>query len=141
MVGMIPTWLRAHLEDRGLWDADGVGRAARAHRCRCRSYVLAGLDADRCALPVAAEPDPLSARGEAVALIAGRATFSLRMLSGRLELDHRGHFEIRDRRTTRIDVLAGHLCDQPSIGTVPGLGAASRLKFLVAIATSGDCPF
>lgn len=125
---MIPTWLRAHLEDRGLWDSDGIGRAARAHRCRsCRQYVLAGLDSDRCALPVAADPDPLSARGEAVALIAGRSTYSLRFLSGRLELDHRTHFEIRGGRTDRMDILAGHLCDQPSIGLGPGLGVASRL--------------
>lgn len=138
---MIETWLQRHLEDRGLWDTDGVGRAARARRCRCRQYVLAGLDSDRCALPVAVDPDPLSARGEAVALIAGRSTYSLRFLSGRLELDHRGHFEIRGGRTYRVDVLAGHRCDQPSIGLAPGLGTASRLGTLSDQVTADVCPF
>lgn len=123
----IPTWLQRHLEDRGLWDLDSIGRAARARRCRtCRDYVLAGLDADRCALPVAADPDPLSVRGEAIAILAGKPTYSLRYLSNRFELDHRGHFDIRgDPR--RLDVLAGHICGQPSLGTLPELGQASRL--------------
>lgn len=124
----IPDWLKAHLESRGLWDADGVGRAARARRCKCREYVLAGLDADRCAFPAAVDVEPLSARGEAVALIAGRSTYSLRILSGRLELDQRSHFDIRGPQN-RLDVLAGHLCGQPSLGAVPGLGMASRLGF------------
>lgn len=128
---VIAGWLRAHLEDRGLWDADGVSRAARARRCRCREYVLAGLDSDRCALPVATDLDPLSARGEAVALIAGRTTYSLRFLSDRLELDRRSHFEIRGGRTDRVDVLADHRCGLPSLGLAPELGATSRLGFLV----------
>lgn len=128
---MIATWLQRHLEDRGLWDTDGVGRAARARRCRtCRSYVLAGLDADRCALPVAVDPDPLSRLGEAAALIAGRTTYSLRFRSGRLELDDRSQYEIRGdagREAPRRDVLAGHVCGQPSIGAAPALGTTSRL--------------
>lgn len=129
-----PDWLRAHLEMRGLWDADGYGRAAKARRCRCREYVLAGLDGDRCAFPVAVDPDPLSRLGEAVALVAGRSTYSLRMLSGRLELDHRNHFEIRGevaRTNLRHDVLVRHTCGLPSLGLAPGLGVASRLAFSV----------
>lgn len=120
-------WLQRYLEDRGLWNADGFARAARGRRCRiCREYTLAGLDSDRCALPVAVDPEPLSARGEAAALLAGRTTYSLRFLSGRLELDRRSHFEIRGEQR-RLDILARHVCGEPSIGLAPGLGALSRL--------------
>jgi len=141
---MIPAWLQRHLEDRGLWDVDGVTRAARARRCRtCRQYVLAGLDADRCALPVAVDPDPLSRLGEAAALIGGRTTYSLRFLSGRLELDHRGQFEIRGEAGSEIrhDVLAGHVCGQPSIGQAPELGQASRFAIAGSADAIGKAPF
>lgn len=124
---MIPAWLQQHLEDRGLWDTDGVGRAARGRRCRtCREYVLVGLDSDRCAAPVAVDPDPLSAFGEAVARLGGRTTYSLRWLSGRLELDWRSHYDIRSE-PRRLDVLQGHECGQPSIGAMPTFGTATRL--------------
>lgn len=120
-------WLQTYLELVGLWNTDGIGRAARGRRCRtCREYILVGLDADRCALPVAVDPDPLSRLGEAAALLAGRSTFSLRFLSGRLELDHRGHFEIRGE-LKRFDVLALHVCGEPSIGLAVRMGTDSRL--------------
>lgn len=164
---MIPAWLRDHLEQRGLWDTDGVGRGAKVQRCRkCREYVLVGLDADRCALPVACDPDPLSRLGEAAAVIAGRTTYSLRWLSDRLELDHRGHFEIRgDARCgdvccpakancrdpdcsmaredldLRHDVLASHSCGEPSIGAAAGLGAESRLRPVAGNPPGATPPF
>lgn len=139
---MIPTWLQHHLEARGLWDIDGVTRAARARRCRtCRKYVLAGLDSDRCALPVAVDPDPLSALGEAAALIAGRATYALRFWSGRLELDHRNQYEIRAGGDRRRDVLADHLCGQPSIGAAPALGMVSRLAPPPTASPAAEPPF
>lgn len=137
----MPAWLQRHLEDRGLWDTDGVSRAARARRCRdCRRYVLTGLDADRCALPVAVDPDPLSVLGEATAILAGKTTFALRFLSGRLELDHRGHFELRSP-PRRLDVLAGHACGQPSLGSLPDLGMASRLGTVEALQSGTAPPF
>lgn len=147
---MIATWLQRHLEDRGLWDSDGITRATRARRCRsCRAYVLAGLDSDQCALPVAVDIDPLNRLGEAAALIAGRTTYSLRFRSGRLELDHRGQFEIRgeaQRNLTggqlRRDVLPAHVCGMPSLGAAAQLGEPTRLSagcgfFL----TYGEPPF
>ena len=137
---MIAAWLQRHLEDLGRWDSDGVTRATRARRCRtCREYVLTGLDADRCALPVAVDADPLSARGEAIALLAGKPTYSMRWLSGRLELDHRGHFEIRGG-TRRLDVLAGHVCGQPSLGLIPELGTTTRLFRVEALQPLGAEP-
>jgi hypothetical protein len=127
----VPTWLQHHLEQAGLWDSDGTTRAARARRCRsCRDYVIVGLDADRCALPVAVDPDPLTELGEAAALIAGRRTFALSYRTGRLELDLRTTYEIRSvrqRDSGRVDVLAEHVCGCPSIGTAAGLGQPTRL--------------
>lgn len=142
----VPTWLQQHLETCGLWDTDGVGRAARARRCRdCREYVLVGLSSDRCGFPVAVDPDPLSVRGEAVALLAERTTYSLRNSVGRLELDFRTHFEIRGEVTRsglRHDVLARHVCGQPSLGLVDGLGLTSRLALIPSSqAFDGPPPF
>jgi hypothetical protein len=138
---MIATWLQEHLENCGRWDTDGVSRAARARRCRsCRQYVLTGLDADRCALPVAVDPDALSARGEAIAILAGKSTYSLRWLSNRLELDRRNRWEIAGA-SRRLDVLAGHLCGQPSLGTVPGLGAESRIALPSPVIGLDNAPF
>ena len=138
-------WLQQYLEDRGLWDTDGCTRAARCRCCRiCREYVLIGLNADRCAFPVAVDPDPLSHLGEAAALIAERATYSLRFLSGRLELDYRTHFEIRgeaSRDDLRLDVLATHVCGQPSLGRAPGLGTASRIAPAVVSDSAIEPPF
>ncbi len=131
----IPKWLQIHLEAKGLWDQDGVSRAARARRCKgCRRYVLVGLDGDRCALPVAVDPEPLSALGEAAALLTGRTTYRLAFLSSRLELDARDRYQIRGDAAGRTgpqhDVLAAHAC-----GTTPlpeadhRLGAPSALTF------------
>lgn len=141
-LALIAGWLQQHLENRGLWDSDGTTRVARARRCRtCREYVLAGLDANRCALPVAVDPDPLSPRGEMVALLAGRTTFSLRLLADQLELDRRSAFEIRSGRTERLDVLGRHACGLPSLGLVPDLGAPSRLGYRSVTQSSAEPPF
>lgn len=141
----VPTWLRQQLEDRGLWDSDGTNRVARARRCRtCREYVLVGLDSDHCALPVAVDPDPLSPAGEVAALIAGRATYSLRYLADRLELDRRTQFEIRgdaSRDSVRHDVLARHQCGMPSLGQVPGLGRPSRLAPPSVMSQAAEPPY
>lgn len=141
----MPTWLQEHLEIRGLWDSDGTTRVARARRCRtCREYTLVGLDSDHCALPVAVDADPLSPAGEVAALLAGQTTYSLRDLAGRLELDRRTHFEIRGdaaRESVRHDVLARHVCGQPSLGAAPGLGQPSRLVAAVVALPVAEPPF
>jgi hypothetical protein len=93
---------------------------------------------------VAVDPDPLSRLGEAAALIAERTTYSLRFLSGRLELDVRGHFEIRGeaaRDGLRLDVLARHVCGEPSIGMTPALGAESRLPAIAVSNLADEPPF
>lgn len=135
-MGDFPPWLRAHLEKRGLWNADAVGRAARARTCRrCGRTILVGLDGDLCADVALADPSPLSVLGEAAALVLGRRTYSLRWASSRLELDYRSSFHIRPHRD-RLDVVAEHDCHSlplPSLASV--LSVASPARY------DGDPPF
>jgi hypothetical protein len=87
----------------------GLSRKAKMLECRdCRSHVIAGLDADRCAQEAICDPLPLSKHGEALALIAGRNTWHL--LSGRLE--YRDHWRISGHPagSESRPVLANHLC-------------------------------
>lgn len=110
----LPKWLLAHLEEQGHL-VGGVGRRATIRPCAdCRQATVTGLDADRCAHRATCDPNPLTARGEAIALIAGRRTYALRRLFGRLELDHRDHWQIRANPAghpdNRYDVLAEHRC-------------------------------
>ena len=87
---MIPAWLQTILEAKGAWNVDGLSRAARAGYCRrCGRVVFRGLDADRAALSVTADPEPLNVLGEFLALSAGRRTFDLQWRGGRYELNIR----------------------------------------------------
>ena len=98
---MIPTWLANTLGD--------THRSARLRRCtRCGAPILAGLDAPRAALPVRADPTPLTAVGETVALLNRRATFDLIDAGGRKELNWRDSMAISGTR--RYPVLAEHAC-------------------------------
>lgn len=117
---MIAGWLQRHLEAQGLWDADGITRRARVRRCRkCRARIIVGLDADLIAGEAVCDIDPLSAIGEAAALILGRTTYCLRWVGGHLQLDHRSHFEVRGHPAGTAykpggappyDVVAEHVC-------------------------------
>lgn len=109
---MIPTWLKAQLEDRGLWNGDGINRRAKVRRHTCGAHVVAGLDDPRCAIPVIADTVPLSALGEALALVAGRSTYALRRGAGAAEIDHRSQAHIKGSPagTAGYDVVAEHRC-------------------------------
>jgi hypothetical protein len=73
----VPAWI---LTQR----AGEAFRSASLTRCRdCKAPILYGLDADMCALSVRADPTPLTPLGEALALIDGRATYSLVTADGR----------------------------------------------------------
>lgn len=103
------------LESRGLWNADGIGRKARARYCtKCRAPVIAGLDDERSAMVVFVDPDPaLNATGEVIALMQGRRTYSLRWLAGRYEIDHRDSYRIQgDPAGSRgdMEILVLHNC-------------------------------
>lgn len=113
----IPAWLVRRLNADGTIDpATGATRRARPAKCsRCGAWVVRGYDADWCSLAVDADPDPLDALGEALALIAGRPTFELRMAGGRPELRRRDRWMIAGHPagTDKTDILAGHDCDKP----------------------------
>lgn len=113
---MIPPWLQAILEAKGAWNGDGIGRAARAGYCRdCGQVVLRGLDADRVALTVTVDPQPLNPLGEFLALATGRLTFSLRW-RGRYEIDRRESCHIQTapaRVRGKSSVVVEHRCGDP----------------------------
>jgi hypothetical protein len=114
--GRLPEWLARRLDAAGLMDiSTGATRSARVAICvACQARVLRGLCADWGGWSVDADPEPLSALGEALALMAGRPTYELRWLGDRYELDGRDQFRISGAVAgTRagLDVLVGHQCD------------------------------
>lgn len=106
----LPDWLLAQLTAAGRIDTDGTRRTVAHRRHTCGQPILAGLDHDPCGLPVTADPWPVDAMGEALALLAGRRTYDLagRM---RLELNHRCASALA--RPRRWPVVADHRCGQP----------------------------
>src|SRR4051794_30826220 len=100
---MIPEWLRRRRGD--------VTRAAQLRLCRrCHQPVLAGLDADMCALMAWADPTPIDEIGEAKALLAGRTTYDLINTNGRKELHYRDQWNIPAPR--RYLVFPEHRCGE-----------------------------
>jgi hypothetical protein len=97
------------------------GENARAdhYRCsRCGADALKGLDGEVAAFSVVTEVHPLDARGEFVALMSGRATFTHRMLGKRMVLRYRTAGMIASQPPSAFRVLAEHHCGQP-LGTPP----------------------
>ncbi len=123
---MMPRWLTEHLAATGVLNADGISRTAHVRRCQgCPTWTVVGLDADRAAGPVTADVTPLSRVGEALALLAGRPTYTLRRTAGRLELDHRHRWAIAGNPIDGgdYDVVTEHHC-----GTSPLPATNSRLR-------------
>lgn len=67
---------------------------------------------DDTGLPHVLDPRPLSGVGEVLAILAGRATFDIRMWGGRLTLGRRDQFRIRGAPagSKRVDVVVEHEC-------------------------------
>lgn len=99
----LPEWLRRTLGD--------TYRSVRLRTCtRCNAPVLAGLDADNCAFAARVDMTPISATGEAVALLTGRRTFDLVGGGGEKKLYIREDHNIKSDR--RYLVFAEHRCGQ-----------------------------
>lgn len=100
---MIPAWLlRTHGD---------VFRAAGLRHCpRCKNPILTGLDDDAAARTAHADPTPIAALGEALALLAGRATYDLMTTGQRKELWRRDQWHIQGAR--KYPVLPEHRCGQ-----------------------------
>lgn len=95
---------------------NGIGRRAQARVCGCGAIILVGLDADRCAGEARVDPTPLTAVGEALAIMTGRSTYLLRTV-GRPELDHRSRWHIGGASADDVAVLAEHACGTPPLPT------------------------
>lgn len=137
---MMPRWLTEHLAKAGALNVDGITREARVRRCQdCPSWTVVGLDADRCAGPATADAEPLSRVGEALALLAGRQTYTLRRIGTRLELDHRHRWAVGGSRPGDgpYDVVAAHRCHAPPLPTIDSLIRPRTQE----VAAHGPAPF
>lgn len=108
------TWLRDHLIRNGHMAEGGATRRARLRVCRsCGEHVLNGLDGIVCAFDTYCDPIPLSAFGEAVAVMQGRHTYAVHSEGGRYVLDPRDGYQIAwspAASKKREDVLRQHRC-------------------------------
>ena len=122
--GRRPTtsWLLDHLIRAGHVTETGATRRARIRTCpSCHEPILIGLDADSCAIEAHVDPTPLTALGEALAVVEGRWTWALRREGTRYVLDPRDHHDIAwapAATVARTDVLRAHRCH-----TDPATGA------------------
>lgn len=133
------TWLADHVRRSS---PGRVGpRFCRAMRCPdCRRPVISGLDGDRCAFMIKAEPVPLSPLGEALARLGGLQTVRLTRAGGRFLITARDPWHITDRQPLGLgDVLAEHVCGQETpeearTGSAYALVASNRPE-------PAECPF
>jgi hypothetical protein len=102
-------------------------RTLAEHCPKCRRVVMTGPNADT-GLDLTADPQPLTALGEALALMAGRATVELRWRYDHYEIAGRDHFRIRGSPagTNGLDVLIVHECDREYGGTA--INTVSRTR-------------
>lgn len=86
--GMVKT---VTVKDLKTWLGSKNWRTTKATRCAtCKTLIVAGLDADTCAFIVQADPTPLDATGEALALLAGLHTYTAhRTNKGAVQLTRR----------------------------------------------------
>jgi hypothetical protein len=119
-----------------------VGWVARCERCHRR--IVRGLDAYLLASEVRLDPAPLSAVGEALAIIRRRHTWSLTLRGGsRLEIAPRYSWDITAVPAgglDRGDVLTAHRCASPWPWSGP-LAADSRIPRPPPFADMDEPPF
>lgn len=114
----VPAWILAQR-------AGEAFRSAGLTRCtHCRAAILYGLDADLCALSVRADPTPLTLLGEVLALMDGRATYSLVTADGRKLLDIRDEWMIAGTR--RWPVLPAHKCGASLVAHIEHIAQRHR---------------
>lgn len=85
-----------------------IRRAAATECGTCWAQTLTGVDADTAALRAVVDNWPLTRTGELLAVVAGRATYSLDLTGA---LHRRDRWSIR--RQPRQPVYAEHRCHQP----------------------------
>lgn len=118
--------VRALLIAQGKMTAEGISRSARARHCpKCGRVIMSGLDGDLCAFSVDVEPQPVDRYGEALALLSGRRSYSIRRVAGHYEIDERCAIRIAANSADDVEVLITHICGQPF--TAPSRARARRL--------------
>lgn len=118
------------------WLAD-QSQHLRAERChQCRADTLRGLDDMWAAGPIEVDPTPLSAIGEALALLAGRRTVACEHWHG-LRFTRRRHWQITSRPagTRGLDIYAEHRCGADPLPTIPSAFTPPTTS------TDVECPF
>lgn len=112
-----PAWLRRHLADQGHIDIDsGATEAARITRCgRCRRPTWVALEPR--GLSRRLDLQPLTALGEALAILNGRTTCGMYREAGALRIESRTTDRIRGHPAASpgTDVLLEHRCQDPPI--------------------------
>lgn len=137
----MPAHVVEHLIAIGRMDRDGISRRARPHACpNCHALTIVGLDHDRSALTVRADPSPLSPAGELIALLTGRPTYSLHPHGNRYEINPRSQWAITSTPAgtlTSCDVVAAHQCHALDLETIQ-----SQIPPLRSISTAAtECPY
>ncbi len=92
-------------------------RTAAAQTHDCGQTILTGLDDDTCAGTATVDPTPLTAIGEALALIDGRCTYALTWRASLPELDQRTQWDLRARDADHTVVLPEHRCHTAPLPT------------------------
>lgn len=115
-------------------------RGIRARRCSaCRAEVVVGLDADWCAGVVTVDAVPLTVQGEALAILAGRRTYTLDGKPAQLTRRNADEIGAPKNRNT-IDILATHKCAD-AIPEAWQAVSALPVATPVATRTPGTCPY
>lgn len=137
----LPDWLRRHLEATQDIGPEAVTRRVRGRTCkRCGQAILTGLDADAAAGNAYVDPLPLSPLGEALAQIAGLATYELLWTGVRLELEYRDAWSIEGHPAgsrAGVDVVAEHQCGSANLPSLP----SAHHRPTTAAGYSGPPPF
>lgn len=117
LFGPAPTIQTTTSERSYTWAKPWGWRTSKLARCRtCRDTVVRGHNDDWCAFQVDADPTPLTALGEVLALAQGRRTLTARRNGNRLLLTRRNRHSIADfpaggsRPGREWDVLVEHRC-------------------------------
>jgi hypothetical protein len=127
--------LRDHLVASGAMHPNGTTRRAQPRRCRtCNAHVITGLDSDLTALAVIADPTPLDAIGEVLAIATARPTYTLEHDGPRLVLNYRdpGRIQHRPPGGARYDVLPDHVCGRQLPAVRSNTLTAARIAALPA---------
>ncbi len=91
-----------------------VNRTAVERRHRCGATVLTGHDDDWAALVITVDVAPLTRRGEAGVLLAGRTTAEVASHGTHRHITHRDHWRITGHPADTVAVVAEHRCDAPT---------------------------